>query len=435
MAKKFRVLSLFLTLFLLIPCILPAQAAEVPYMENVESVLVISKDTNSIILEKNADNPMFPTATAKLMTALVADKYFSANYGQKITVTEEMASYFIRPKFGFVVGEAVTVEALLAALLVGHYNDAAVILAFAVSGSIEGFANEMTAYAASLGATHTVYKNPTGVHHVEMVTTARDTAIIALHFMENDVLYPLSKRIKYIVPATNVSEEWNIYSKNALISTIETEDYFYRYAQGMSYGYTAEGGDCVVTSGTYNGLSYVCVVLGGKTTASGDNHAYITAKSALKYALANFVIMKLRDDNETVATLPVNYSATIEEIKVKTAAELHALVLDDTNPKTDIRFVTELTYESLDAPFEKGKKVGTLKAFSEDGKLLAQTDLITAYGADSHPFLLFMKGITDMLSSPLFYIILLLLAAGGMAAYLHLTKKGRKKVRKRTRFE
>ncbi len=437
MAKAIRVLSLFFILLILTPCIIPTGAAEPPNMDNVKSVIVINRETDTIIIEKDADKSVFPAGTAKLMTALVAYRHFEGNLLQKITVTEEMRNQYVRPWFDFLLGEEVPVESLLAAMIVGNYNDAAIILAYAVSGSVEAFAEEMTAYAASLGAIHTVYKNPTGTHHEEMVTTARDTAIIASHFMENNVLYALSMKIQHTIPPTNLSKEWNIYSKNALISTLQTQDYHYKYACGMSVGYTAEGGDCVVTgsNGAYNGLSYVCVVMGGKTTENDTNYAYTIARDALRYALANFEIMELRRDNEAVAMLPVNYSATINEIEVLTATELRALVLDDTDLKKDIRFVTELMYEQLDAPFEKGTRVGTLKAFSKDGKLLAETDLITAEGADAHPFLLFMKGITNMLSSPLFYITVIILAAGSIAAYLCLTKKGRKKVRKRTRFE
>ncbi len=437
MAKKFRALSLFLILFLLVPLVIPTRAEELPKMEDVESIVVINTDMNSVVIEKDADKQVFPTGTAKLMTALVAHKHFANNLSQKITVTAEMRDHYVRPWFGFLLNEEVPVDSLLAALLVGNYNDAAVILAYAVSGSIEAFAEEMTAYATSIGAVHTVYKNPTGTHHDEMVTTARDTAIIASHFMENDVLYPLAKKKQHTIPSTNLSEAWTIYSKNALTSTIETEDYYYRFARGMSYGYTAEGGDCVVTSadGTYNGLSYICVVMGGKTTPTGENHAFLTARNVLRYALAYFVKKELKGKGDFVATLPVTLSATVDSVDVVTATAIQALVLEDTDPNEDIRYLTEITCKSLKAPFEEGKKVGTLKAYSKDGKLLAETDLITAESTKAHPFLVFMEATKNMLKSPVFYLVLLLLISGGVAAYLNFTKKGRKKVRKRTRLE
>lgn len=438
MAKHFaRVSSLFLTLLILASFIFPVLAAEVPSMENVDAVCVINVEHNQIVMQKNANRMVYPTATAKLMTALVADKHFAGRYDEKITVTSEMREHFAGRILGFLVGEEVTVEALLAALLVGGYNDAAVILAYAASGSIEAFCEEMNTYAASLGATNTKYANPTGLHHDEMATTAYDTALIGMEFMKNDALYSLSKRIKYTLPKTNKSEAWSIYSRNSLISTVLTEEYHYSYAQGISFGNTNEGGDCVVTSGTLDGLSYVCVVMGGRPTSETDdtNHAFIVAKNTLRYALANFSVMRLKKANETVATLPVRYSATVTEVKVKPREDLYALVPSDTVIDKDIRFLTEISYESLDAPFEEGTVVGTLKAMSTNGTVITQTDLITASGADAHGFLVFMDKTRTFVGSPWFLVMLALLIGGGVAVFLFCTKTGRKKIRKRVRFD
>lgn len=432
-----RASSLFLTLLILIPLISIAVAAETPNMDNVDAVCVINTEYKQTVLQKNADSIIYPTATVKLMTALVAHQHFKNSYNEKITVTAEMDEHFEGRILGFVIGEQVTVEALLASLLVGGYNDAAIILAYAVSGSIDAFCAEMTAYAASLGATHTKYKNPTGLHHDEMVTTAHDTAIIGLEFMKNDALYELSKRIKYTLPKTNKSEEWTIYSRNSLISTVLTEEYRYSYAQGMSFGNTDEGGDCVVTSGTLDGLSYVCVVMGGRPQNENDttNHAFVVAKNTLRYALVSFSVMRLFKSTTTVATLPVRYSATVTEVNVKPREDLYALVPANTVVDTDIRFLTDLSKELLDAPFEQGEKVGVFKAMLPDGTVIAETDLITASSADSHAFLILMDKTRIFVGSPWFALTLVLLIGGGVTLFLFCTKTGRKKLRKRVRFD
>ena len=438
MARLFaRVSSLFLTLLMLVSLVVPIAAADVPSMENVESVCIVNKEHKQIVLEKDAKKSIFPTATVKLMTALVAQKHFENDYDQKITVTAEMDEHFSGRIFGFVVGEEVTVESLLAALLVGGYNDAAVILAYAASGSIEAFCEEMNAYAAALGAIDTKFMNPTGLHHEEMVTTAYDTALIGLEFMQNDTLYSLSKRIKYTMPKTNKSDAWNIYSRNSLISTVLTEEYHYTYAQGMSFGNTDEGGDCVVTSGTLDGLSYVCVVMGGRPASATDdtNHAFVVAKNTLRYALVNFSVMRLHKASETVATLPVRYSATVTEVKVKPREDLYALVPADTDVEKDLRFHTELSCEVLDAPFDEGTVVGIFKVLSADGKVIAQTELIAAGSADSHGFLIFMDKTRAFVGSPWFFVLLVVLIGGSVAVFLFCTKTGRKKIRKRIRFE
>ena len=216
-----------------------------------------------------------------------------------------------------------------------------------------------------------------------------------------------------------------------------TEEYHYTYAQGMSFGNTDEGGDCVVTSGTLDGLSYVCVVMGGRPASATDetNHAFVVAKNTLRYALANFSVMRLKKASETVATLPVRYSATVTEVKIKPREDLYALLPSDTAIDKDVRFLIDLSQESLDAPFDEGETVGVIKAMTSSGTVITQTDLITADGAESHAFLILMDKTRAFVGSPWFFVTLVLLVGGGVCVFLFCTKAGRKKIRKRVRFD
>ena len=407
-----RILPLFLLLLFFLSSLVLSVSAEIqePMAENVDAVYVMNLEYGQAVYAKNETKHLYPASTAKLVTALVAENAFSGKLNQTVEITREMKKAFRGRCLGFVEGERVTVEALLYAMLVGGYNDAAIALAFATSGDLESFCQSMNALALRVGAAETHYTNPTGLHDANMVTTARDTAYIARAIMQNETLYAITKKQKYVMPATNKSGEWTIYSRNSLISSILEEDYYYAYATGIHAGSTDEGGDCVVTSGHLDGLSYICVVLGGRQD-SEKNHAFIAAANVLRYALKNFSIQTLKTKKAEIVELPVLYSATIGEVSIHPKEDITALLRNDFDPKKDITFEASLAVEVLEAPFESGTVVGRLYARDKNGKLLAQTDLIVTEDVDAHGFLLFMARVKHLVLSPVFLLVILAIAA------------------------
>ena len=408
--KHFRILPLFLSLLLLLPLlVLTVEASEPPSVTGVDAVYVMNLEYEQVVFAQNESKRLYPASTAKLVTALVAAKHFAEDLDQKIEITEEMKTAFRGRALGLAVGERITVDALLHAMLVGGYNDAAIALAFAVSGSLASFCNEMNECALSLGATETHYTNPTGLHDPAMVTTARDTAYIAVELMKHDALFAITKKPKCVLDATNKSGERTVYSRNSLISAILEEDYYYSYADGIHAGSTDEGGDCVITSGKLDGLSYVCVVLGGRSSGS-TNNAFLAASNTLRYALKTFTVKTLKAQKAEVATLPVLYSATVAEVAVNPKEDLTALLPGDFD-LDDVVFETSLTARELKAPFESGTVVGRIFARDKNGKLLAATDLIVNETVDAHGFLLFMAHLKNLVLSPFFLVLLAIVAA------------------------
>lgn len=426
MIKKLsiRIASLFLTILLLIPFLFinTIAADGKPSTDNVEAVSVANVEYRKIVIDKNLDKIIYPASTVKLMTALVTYDHFGSDLDQNITVTKEMISSSVGRNMSLKSGEVISVRDLLYAMLCGGYNDAATVLAIAVGGSIEGFSEMMNKKAISLGANSTVYKNPTGLHNSEMVTTAFDTTLIAIEFFENEILLDISKKVKHIIDATNMSSERTIYNRNALITTASTEDYYYSYAEGMNSGATDEAGDCVVTAGRLDGLSYVCVVMGGKIDDTETNYAYKVAKNNLRYALVNFSVIKLKSKKAIITSLPVQFSAVTDSVNVVMDKDLSSLLYSGVNIKNDVEIVAELKFHSLDAPFEEGKNVGTIKAYYK-GNLLDEANLITTDGVDSHKFLVFMYKMRRITSNPVFIIFLLILIGAAIFYFVKIKKK------------
>lgn len=428
-----RATSLFLILMVLVSCfyITAVGAENQPSTDNVEAVCVVNAEHKKIVLRKDEHKTVYPASTAKLMTALVVHEKYVGRLTEKITVTSEMLNATQGRYLGFSVGEAVSVEDLLYALLIGGYNDAANILAFAVSGGISEFCALMNQKSASLGMTSTHYTNPTGLHDAAMVTTAYDTTLMALEFLNNSELFPITKAIKHEISSSGSVNGTTVYNRNYLITTSMTEDYYYSYAEGMNAGATDEAGDCVVTAGRLDGLTYVCVVLGGNASDPDTNYAYKVAKNTLRYALVNFSVIQLKSQKSTIATLPVEFSATDYEVNIKMTRDLSSLIYSGVDVGKDIEFVTRLDYESLNAPFDQGHVVGKISAYYNNN-LIDECELVTEKGIDSHGFLVFMYHMKRLTQNPLF-IIPFLLIVGVFIYYKIKTIGGKKPVKRRKR--
>ena len=414
--KSIRVMSLFIAILSVFFSLVPIASAEnssPPQVTGIDAACVINAEHREVVIDNAMKETVYPASTVKLMTALVAYEYFKEDLDVKITVTEEMLAASVGRNLKLETRERIRVTDLLHAMLVGGYNDASVILAISTAGSIEAFCTKMDTKAKELGANNTHYTNPTGLHDDAMTTTAYDTALIGLAILENETLLSITKAVKYTIPETNKSEDRTIYNRNILITTNMTEEYYYSHAEGMNSGATDEGGDCVVTAGRLDGLSYVCVVMGGRPQSENDdtNYACIAAKDLLRYALISYEVKTLYSEKQRVGTIPVRFSATEESVGIKPLRDLSSLLFVGVDLETEVQFETNIFPELLEAPIKEGDVVGSIQAIY-NGKVLDSTDLITADTIDSHGFLIFMYRVKQVTQHPVFIITLLIAVAG-----------------------
>ncbi len=125
---------------------------------------------------KNVHGRVLPASTAKVMTALLVlerlplDRVVRAG---RRAARVQPSKIFVRP------GETFTVRDLLYAILLRSANDAAVVLAEAVSGSEEAFVRLMNQRARRLGARDTKFANASGLPtRTAQYTTAYDMYLI-----------------------------------------------------------------------------------------------------------------------------------------------------------------------------------------------------------------------------------------------------------------
>ena len=172
----------------------PAHAAP-PYAE-----FLLDPATGAVLHAVNADTTTQPASLTKMMTLFLAfdalDKGDLA-LDQLIPVSRR-AQNMAPSKLGLVAGTTIRVEDAILGLVTRSANDAAVVLAEAVGGTEEQFADMMTTKARILGMRNTSFRNASGLPNTRQTTTARDIAVLSQALIKGHARhYPYFSRTSF----------------------------------------------------------------------------------------------------------------------------------------------------------------------------------------------------------------------------------------------
>lgn len=229
---------------------------------SAESAILIEAETGTILYSKNIHRKLYPASTTKILTALLTYE----NCGMDEIVTFSRDDVFGIPRnsnhIAMDVGDTLSVETCLNALLIRSANEVAYALADHVGGSWEGFADMMNLRAKELGAVDSNFVNPNGLPDENHVTSAYDLAMIGRAFFSIEVLCNITLTQKLVVPKKKEDlVEWN------QMGLIPTGKYAYDYIVGCKTGYTDSARSTLVSCAEKNGMRLICVVL-------HDEHPY-----------------------------------------------------------------------------------------------------------------------------------------------------------------
>ena len=262
--------------------------------------LLLDAADDRVLYAEDPDIQWHPASLTKIMTAYVtfgAIKEGMLTLGTNIGCSA-LANSQGPTKIGLPVGATLTVETALQALVVKSANDVAVMLAEAVAGSHEAFAEYMNATAARLGMTRTHFANANGLPAPEQVTTARDLAKLASAVVRD---YPQYAHIWSMLDV-QVGKR-RLHTHNGLLVNYEGAD-------GMKTGFICDSGFNVVASATRQGRKLIAVVLG---EATGGERS-VRAANLLQHGFQTYN-WKALFAPPTLATLPMTEDAKEEVTK------------------------------------------------------------------------------------------------------------------------
>lgn len=349
---------------------------------SAESAVLIDSSSEKTLYAKNDTQKMYPASTTKIVTAILTIE--NCKLDDVVTVPYEAISQI---PSGYSIaalqaGEQLTVDQLLRLMLVHSANDAANVLAYHVSGSLEGFASLMNQKVADLGLEHTHFTNPSGMQNENHYTTAHDLALIMKYCMKNLTFRTLAGLKSCIIPATNKYEGRVFQTTNELLiydtSNVQS-NYYYKYAIAGKTGYTTEAKNCLVSVANKDGFELICVVLGAGVGYNNLSGKFVDTKSIFEYGYSNYSIKKLRDSNAIATQITIN-NATKEtkDLDLLISNDITALV---TNDDSATEFTPQITLQdNLLAPIAQGQVVGKI-TYTVDG-IDYSSDLIASHNVE-----------------------------------------------------
>ncbi|WP_065995558.1 D-alanyl-D-alanine carboxypeptidase PBP6B [Acinetobacter defluvii] len=370
-----------------------------PMSVEAEAWTILDTQTGQTIAEHNSHVQRAPASMTKMMVAYIALKEIQAGHLKKeeiLTATpivkivqwDESQMYLKE-------GEQISVDQLIAGLIVMSANDAAVTLAERISGTLPAFIERMNKEAKALGMNDTHFTNAPGITMPEHFSSAHDMALLGQAVTQHtpDYLY------YSVMPSFSYKQHFH-HATNLLLKTDPSVD-------GLKTGFTQAAGYNLALSAhrpTMNpdvpNRRLIVVVMGTKSAAKRAEVAHKLLNLAYAYTRDEVVIK----DKQLIAELPV-VKSTLKMFKVEAkkpqivttslynnAQPIDLMTFDNLNSKimqpdttgllfaiqplqnTETHLNVELNEASLTAPLAKMMHLAKVNVY-QNGLLLQSFDI------------------------------------------------------------
>jgi D-alanyl-D-alanine carboxypeptidase (penicillin-binding protein 5/6) len=345
-----------------------AAAAQMPMPPEIaaRSYLLLDVTANQLLAQKDIDAPVEPASLTKLMTTYLV---FDALHSKRITLQQTLPvserAWKAPGSRMFITSQMkVSVEDLLKGMIVQSGNDATIVLAEGVAGTVERFVELMNEQAKALGLKNTTYKNPEGLTAPGHVTTARDLGALATRLLRDFPQYMHFHAIKkYRFPGTPSANDTN---RNLLLFRDPTVD-------GLKTGHTDAAGYCMIVTARRDfpnlddGRRLLAIVLGAASESARANEA----QKLLNWGYTMFDAVRLFDADQPVAT-PAVWKGAANTVRLGRPKPIVVAVPAGSAGRIKTQVMRP---EPLVAPVARNQPIGSLRVALGD-QLVAEVPLV-----------------------------------------------------------
>ena len=262
-----------------------------------EAGSVMDVDSGTMLFGQNSHVEYPPASITKLLTALVVlenvdDLSATVEFTESAMMNVEADS---GNKMSLVIGDTMTVEDALHALLLQSVNQSANALAEHVAGSMDAFVEMMNAKLVELGCQESHFENPSGLNGDTQNVSAYDMALIACAAFNNEKLLEISSTESFRTGAiANHPDGYLLKQEHRLVITDDPESpYYFPEAVAGKTGYLLKAGNTLVTYAEKDGRRLVSVILKGS-----PRQYFVDGKELLRFGFDSFYNVGIAE-NET----------------------------------------------------------------------------------------------------------------------------------------
>ena len=331
------------------PTAAPAKKDE-GFQTNIPAAIVLDPDSNSVLFEKNGDQPVAPASLAKLMTleyVFHEIKQGHIKLDDEYVISENAWRKGGAPSHGSTMFAAihsrVPLDDLIHGIIVDSANDACIAIAEALAGNEADFGAMLTKRAREIGLENSTFTNATGFSDPNLKVTVRDMAQLARHIMQSyPDFYPYFAEREF---TWNKIRQQN---RNPLLGMGIGAD-------GLKTGETAEAGFNLVGSAVQDNFRLIVVVTGAKS----DKERGEEAKKLLDLGFHGFEAKVLFAEGQTIGEAKV-FGGDVSYVPLVAPGTIKVMMPRNSNE----RLIARIVYTGpVPAPVIKGQPIGKLKVW------------------------------------------------------------------------
>ena len=399
MKRLFTLALLLLTAFGLLPSLSARAATEDPPPKiNSEYAIIFNADADGEILYGKQENtPVYCGFLPRVMTCLLIMES-GRDLNETVTITKEILTNTpTLSTANLKAGDEVSLRDLIVCITVANSQEAAVAAAMTLGGTLPKFVEKMNQRAKELGANDTVFTNVTGSYtsNTKQISTLADCAKIlseALKYPEIET--PSAERV---ISITVSGKTRKLYTRNMLIETLNEN--YNAAAKGLFIYSESASNSSIATCRKDADRKIISMAI----TTKGLGSLYKDASVLLSYSQNRYITKTLLAEGSTICEIKVNFGKESDFVLLTPTQSISALV-----PKIYGQDNVDLVFdipESMTAPVEKGKVVGTVTV-SCDGKTYGTVELKTYSSVSMDYFELYSSRMMGFFANPWLWGIL-----------------------------
>ncbi|MBR3149591.1 MAG: D-alanyl-D-alanine carboxypeptidase [Eubacterium sp.] len=352
-----KIISFFTALTLLLYIPVAALAEENKDFESLieaKSAVLMCLDTGDVIYAKNEKEHLSPASVTKIMTILLV---LEAIDNHQISLQDKVKASQEAVKMGgsqiwLEVGEVMTVDELLKAVIIASANDACTALGEYVGGTSAGFVKMMNDRAKSLGCNDTNFENCNGLDDTASnhYSCSYDLALISREVMKHKLVENYTTI--WLDSLRNGTTELN--NTNKMINS-------YEGITGLKTGTTSNAGFCISATARRENMNLVAVVLGSETSEK----RFETASLLLEKGFTEYELIKPNIDTNKIKSVKVA-GGVFKEVTPKPIHNDSFLVKKGNGNEIKYKYIIT---SKVTAPVSKGDTLGKITMKNGDSKI------------------------------------------------------------------
>ena len=328
------------------------------------SAVLIDGETGDVLYAKNADEHRPNASTTKILTCILA---LECGHMEDTVTASSYASKMPEVRLGVREGEKYTLEDMLYAMMLESYNDAAVVIAEHIGGSVEEFADMMNDKAREIGCHQTYFITPNGLDAEDVDGVHGTTASDLARIMRYCVLVSPCREEFLRITRSN-SYTFTDVSENRTFSCVNHNTFLNMSEAALSgkTGFTCDAGYCYVGAAKIDDHTYMWTLLGCGWPGN-KTYKWKDSRSLLSYAEEHTAYEQLTmPDSPDMEITYSSKSAQSEKIHTVCKAQIQSAITDNRQENISYRYHV---LPEIKAPVYKGETVGYLEVY-RDGVLI-----------------------------------------------------------------